>query len=127
MGVAVYIVQEKEIDGFDAIGMICGKAMGRAKPEKLAELSQQLGVKDPYALVSADPDEFAEFGGPDFDEEWFEPSDGLEMVQAYMKHLKEHPGAIEDSEAIMEDLKDYLKALERLNQEQVRWHFAIDY
>jgi hypothetical protein len=54
MGAAYYIKLDREIAGLDPF--VNGKAIAREN-ERLAQVTQQLGLRDVNEFVSADPDE----------------------------------------------------------------------
>jgi len=82
MGVAIYIIAEKE--GLDVDIEVDGKAVGRFI-ERLDELSGKLGVKAISEFLSADPVELVDmFDGSEVDypaEEWFSAEEGLVSIK----------------------------------------------
>lgn len=136
MSVALYIVCERDIDGFDPF--VNGKAVGHADEETLEAICVELGVPPLMAFYSEDPEALAEFLDDELEdeapsrdelpaEEWFSAADGLVTVEALADHLAAHPSAIADADAIVSDLREYADVLTRLKKEKVRWHFAMDF
>lgn len=132
MGVALYIVPEREIEGLDP--MVDGKALGRLDDETLETLCREAGVQALLTFFSQDPgelgafleeeDECAEFPGQ---EEWFKAADGLKTVRGLLAHLQAKPKTLENTEDLIRDLSDMETVLLRLQQENVGWHLAVDY
>jgi hypothetical protein len=126
MGVAYYIVLERQIDGLDT-GMD-GKSLSR-RIESLDEAALQLGVRPLSEFFSADPEELADFmegeGIASGDSELpplqqFSAQDGLTTLRA----LADHDTAREDS--VAQDLRDCERILTVAAQQGVGWHFEID-
>lgn len=136
MSVALYIVCERDVDGFDPF--VNGKAVGHADEETLEAICVEIGVPPLMAFYSENPEVLAEFLDEELEdeapsrdelpaEEWFNAGDGLVTVQALADHLEAHPAALPDTAAIVEDLREYAQVLSRLKKEKVRWHFAMDF
>lgn len=135
MSAALYIVSEREIDGLDIF--VDGKAVGHADEETLEAICVELGVPPLMAFYSENPAALADFLTEEMEEEapsrdelpaeeWFSAADGLVTVAALADHLQAHPSAVADAAAIVNDLRDYARVLERLKKAKVRWHFAMD-
>lgn len=135
MSVALYIVLEKDIEGFDAF--VNGKAVGHADEQSVNDLCAALKVPSLFSFLSQDPDELEDFlldddieddevdGHPR--EEWFSAESGLMTVRALIAHLVANPSALANAEAIVEDLQEYEKVLAAIAEKKTRWHFAIDF
>ena len=132
MGVAIFIVPEREPEGVDTF--VDGKAVARVGDQGWDEVCAQAGVQTIFAFVSMNPEELEalmEEGGieaPDGlpPEEWFEPAAGLAWTRALAGHLRTHPQAVQDSAAVLEDLADYERIFEGLSAQGIRWHFQVD-
>ena len=132
MGVAIFIVPEREPEGLDTF--VDGKALARVSDPSWDELCAQAGVQTIFTYVSMNPDELEalmEEGGiesPDGlpPEEWFEPAVGLAWTRALSAHLRATPQALQDSAGVLEDLADYERIFEGLNAQGIRWHFQVD-
>ena len=133
MSLAYYIVLNPEIVGFDAY--VNGKALANADQQSLAKICQTLGVRPLEEFLSQNADELAEFlEDEDIEapnqleaEQWFSAEDGLATVHALSKYLSENPKALKKVSAIREELDEYAAVLERVKQEKVQWHLAIDF
>lgn len=134
MGVALYIVAEREVPGLDTF--VNGKALGRAKPRQLDKLARAVGVPPLAGYFSQSADEAAsvaeEFGaeppaGGFPPERWFPAEDGLVTVRGLQTHLAAAPNAIREAEAIREDLGQFERVLSALAAAGVGWHLAVDY
>ena len=132
MGVALYVVAEREVPGLDTF--VNGKALGRSR--SLDKLAQLAGVRPLMEFFSQDPEEAAAFvedegadpppgGFPP--EQWFPAADGLATVRGLLSYLVTNPTAARDSEAIADDLREFESVLDRLATEGVRWHLAVDF
>jgi len=132
MSVALFIVAERDVAGFDVF--VNGKALGHA--EHLDRLAEHAGVRPLMEFFSQDPTEAASFledegveppegGFPPL--EWYSAEDGLRTVQGLLSYLTEHPTAVPGVPALVEDLREFDSVLSRLATEGVRWHLAVDY
>ena len=135
MGTALYIVTKKKIRGLDLF--VNGKAIGAVDDQALDKLCEKLGVASLLGFISQDPDELEEFlddegidaeGDGEFPaEEWFEPAEGLRTVSALTNHLEANPSSLPNSEAIVEDLREYEVLLGKLQEKKALWHLAVDF
>ena len=132
MSVALFIVAERDVPGFDVF--VNGKALGHAK--HLDRLAEHAGVRPLMAFFSQDPVEAASFledegieppegGFPPV--EWYSAKDGLRTVRGLLSYLAEHPNAVPGVPALVEDLRQFESVLSRLASEGVRWHLAVDF
>lgn len=132
MGAAYYIVLDREIAGLDPF--VNGKAVAR-ESERLALVTQQLGLRDVNEFVSADPDELlaiAEELGVELPhapppEAWFAPEEGLNWTSQLESHLNNNPHDVGDACAVLEDLAEYRNVLIAAETHSAQWHFAFDY
>ncbi len=132
MGAALYIVPERDVEGFDTT--IDGKALGHS--EQLDQLAELAGVRPLMEFFSQDAEELAEFLEaegiePPLNalpaEQWFLAEDGLLSVRGILSYLAANPNATPHVPAIIEDLKAFESVLGRLGSEGIRWHLAIDF
>ena len=132
MGVAIFIVPEREPEGVDTF--VDGKAVARVSDQGWDEVCAQAGVQTLFAYVSMSPDEVealmdeGAIEAPDGlpPEVWFEPAEGLAWTRALAAHLRAHPPAVQDSAGVLQDLADYERILEGLQAQGIRWHFQVD-
>ena len=117
MGAALYIVLEKQIEGFDPF--VSGKALSREE-EELDAIARDLGVTPLMDFYSASEEEAEEFGLEAGPETWFTAEQGLATVNALLAHIK-------DKDAVAADLQEFARVLEETREHQVRWHLAVDY
>ena len=133
MGVALYIVPERDVPGLDTF--VSGKSLGRNE-KRLDRLAQQAGVEPLMAYFSQAPEEAEAF----FEEmeaeppeggfapaDWFPAEDGLATVRALLSHLAANPSAVPEQSSVIDDLRQFESVLERLESAGVRWHLAVDY
>ncbi len=132
MGAALYIVPERDVEGFDTF--VSGKAL--ASCEQLDQYAELAGVRPLMQFFSQDPVELAEFLesegiDPDPDalteERWFPAADGLRSVRGILAFLAANPKTTSDLPAIVEDLYALESVLGRLETEGIRWHLAVDF
>lgn len=133
MSVALFIVPEQKIEGFDH--SVNGKFIGRERDSKIDNLCKSAGVKSLYEFCSQAPDELADlveyFDGDVPDnlptEEFFEATEGLVTVQGMLKTLESGDFLIDNTENVIEDLIEYEAVLVKLEEEGVRWHMQVDF
>ncbi len=130
MGSAIYIVPETPVPGLDDFNN--GTAVAKIDEVELDELCKRLKVTSIWAFVSQDPGQFADFFEDGAEaandlpaEAWFDPSEGLRTVRALHGHLASHPQALQHAEELVEDLQDYEWVLSALEEQRVKWHFAV--
>ena len=133
MGVAFFIVPEREVPGLETF--VNGKALARA--EDLARVAEAAGVRPLRDFFSEDPEAAwallsdegseppAEGFGP---QEWFEAEEGLATVRGLIAHLEADRATAAEGEAsaIVEDLREFDRVLGGLAAESVRWHLAVE-
>ncbi len=132
MGAAYYIVLDREMAGIDPF--VNGKAVAR-ESDRLAPVTQNLGLRDVNEFVSANPEDLlatAEELGIELPNEpppeaWFTPEEGLSWVSQLQNHLTANPNEVGDAEAILADLAEYHALLESAQANEARWHFAVDF
>jgi hypothetical protein len=133
MSVALYIVLERKVEGFDHA--VNGKALGRAG-SALDRLAESAGVQPLMQFFSASPQESAaitEGEGIDIEstgirlppERWFPAEDGLKTVRALIQEATK--GNIDRADRIVDDLKEFQNILETAKANGIGWHLAVDY
>lgn len=126
MGVAYYIVLEKDMPGKNI--SVDGKALAKEE-EKLKEIARLQGVNDLMSFFSASPceveDFFDEYGDMDIPEtEWFSPDEGLATVRAILDYMEMKPFI--NNERLLDDLKNFEEILLEAQKYNIKWHLAID-
>lgn len=132
MGVALYIVTEREIPECDSF--VNGKAISAAG-RKLSLIATDLGVTslmDFFSIAPAEAAAFMEDEGVAAGAElppatWFDADAGLATVNALSKHISDHPDSVPDSAGVLSDLAEFQAVLHRLQAEGIRWHLGVDY
>ena len=117
MSAALYIVLERQIEGFDPF--VNGKALSREE-EELDAIARNLGVTPLMGFYSASEEEAEEFGLETGPETWFTAEQGLATVNALLAH-------VEGKDAVSADLQEFARVLEEARKQQVRWHLGVDY
>ncbi|MCI0377979.1 MAG: hypothetical protein L0215_10255 [Gemmataceae bacterium] len=138
MGAAIYIVLEKDIPEFDPF--VNGKALS-ASEKWLGALAKKLGVTPLMDFFSADPEEVLDFiegeeeatGEPVADlpelpaEQWFDAAEGLRTVRILRSHLTANAKELRNAQAVVSDLDEFERVLEKASSQKVRWHLAVDF
>lgn len=130
MGAAYYICVDR--DDLEVSSDVNGKALSRVADE-LDEICEELELQllNDFFGMSGDEIEDLLDRDIDFPDEqreatWFDPDEGISYFSRLVEHLKSHPDAIDDAEAVIEDLEDLLKVLNKAKAAGARWHLAID-
>jgi hypothetical protein len=131
MGAALFITLEREIPGINA-SSVGGKFLSR-NLDWLNEASAKLDVRPLGDLISLNPDEAAAFlEGEGMEagavsipsEQWFDADEGLRTVGALLHHTETTKP---EQKNLLEDLAACKQVLERAKQNNVRFHFAVDF
>jgi hypothetical protein len=131
MGVALYIMPEREVAGLEVY--VNGKALGRS--DQLDRLAERAGVRPLMEFFSQDPAEAAAFLEAEeveppaegfAPERWFSATEGLATVLGLISYLEANGAAIPESSALIEDLREFESVLSQLASEGVGWHLAVD-
>jgi len=128
MGVAYYIVVDQ--DDLDLISDIDGKSVAKAM-EALTALASELGVPSLDSFMGQSMDDMADLLDEDFEMEdgeakWFEPHEGIAVIDALLNALAAEPNRIKNAGRVIEDLESYKAALTSAKNSEARWHLAID-
>ena len=132
MSVALYIVLERPIPGFDH--SVNGKALGRAG-EVLDVLAEKAGTKPLMKFFSASPEEMSAVAadhavGADDEtqfppEQWFAADEGLATIRGLRNAARTERA--ENLEKILADLDEFERVLGLAKEHGVGWHLAVDY
>jgi hypothetical protein len=126
-----YIVLEEKPPNFDTY--VNGNHLSR-ESEKLERIAQQIGVKSLMSFFSSNPKELGSFLGdasptePGISppgEKWFGAEEGLDTVRALTDHLETVESAA--SSLLLSDLREFERVLTVAQQQNYRWHLAIDF
>lgn len=129
MGIAYYIVLEKDIPGKNI--SVDGKSLAQEE-EKLKEIAHILGVKDLMSFFSVHPceieDFFDEYGDMEIPEtEWFSPDEGLATVRTLLNYIEIKPHSFINNERLSDDLKNFEEILLDAQKYNLKWHLAVDF
>ncbi len=133
MGVAHYVVLEKEIPGLDT--EMSGKALASAQ-DNIYKLCGKLKLTPLMDYYSFDSAELAEYLGDEPNEadsedaepeEWFDAQLGLNTVDSLVMEIQAAPGNLKESEYVLEDLLNIQRILTAAKTESVGWHLDIDF
>lgn len=133
MGVCVYPVLEREIEG--ARYETDGKMLAKILDEAAQRRARQLGIEPLMNFFGLDPEVlFEEFDVPESEEikeRWFSSQAGLKAVENLIKDLSQNPKLYSADEKIttyaIEDLKEMQKVLQAASDRNVKWYLAIDF
>ena len=141
MGVAHFVVLERDIDGLDTF--MNGKAFAHAEFEDecekaLTQIAREISVTPLTDFMSFDlntilgymeltretatPGDLATVG----QEEWFDPAVGPASANALISYLTAHPDALPNAEWVIGDLKEVIRILTAAQQHGVRWRLQVD-
>ena len=129
MSLAYYIVLNNDEPGFDEF--VNGKAVAHAA-EVLDALCERLGLPYLDSFMGQSLIELEELLGENLhlpegegiSEQWYEPHEGIALVDALIAHARQHPQAL--AEAVLNDLHEYRAVLQQALGIGAKWHLAID-
>jgi hypothetical protein len=131
MSVALYIVLERPILGFDH--HVNGNTLGRAG-KLLDTLAEKAGTRPLMGFFSAPQEDLSKFAaghGVALEENalpperWFPAEEGLVVVRALREAARTE--GIDNLEKIVADLDEFEHVLHRAKEHGVRWHLAVDF
>lgn len=134
MGVALYVVLEKDATGCDATS-VPGKCLARAQ-DRLDAIAKERGLTPLGDFLSIAPEEamaFLEGEGVAPEglelpaEQWFDPADGLRTVRGLLDQLRHAPPDVPRLAGVLDDLEATERVLLAAEQHGVRFHLAIDF
>ena len=128
MGVALYIVLDKEDPGFDAF--VNGKAIAR-ETKKLDAISRKLGIPRFDEFISMSSEELEGILGndakiPGHQVKWFSADEGLSFIEALVGHIRANPTSVKTQSAVLDDLAEYLEVFQKAKAIGAKWHLNID-
>lgn len=130
---AIYPVLDKELEGIDAAS-VSGKIINQYNPE-LGEIARNAGLVPLMNFFGADSGEYFdedEFEGleiPDeqLGEKWFEPEAGLKTIEFLLDSVRIDPSEFgSDATALLAELEDFRRVLEKAREASAKWHVAIE-
>ena len=129
---ALYIVPEREIDGFDHYGP--GICLGHSNQEALNNLCRTLGVAPLSSYFSQDTAalsghlRYEGYAQPNLPAlSWFNAATGLKTVRALAEHLEANPGTMDEQEEAIRELREYEFVLARFEKEGIRWYMSVGF
>jgi hypothetical protein len=133
VSVALYIVLERQIPGFDH--HVNGNALGRAG-KLLDVLAKKAGTKPLMQFFSASPEEVSEFAASHGraseenatvfpPERWFSAEEGLVAVRALKETARTE--RIDNLDKVIADLDEFERVLIGAKEHRVGWHLAVDF
>jgi hypothetical protein len=133
MSVALYIVLERHVLGFDH--HVNGKALGHAG-ELLDVLAEKAGTKPLMEFFSASPEEMSEIVASHGvaveknatlfpTERWFPAEEGLMTIRGLREAARTEK--LDNLEKILADLDEFERVLKGAKEHGVGWHLAVDF
>ncbi len=128
MSAAYYIVLDNENPGFDTF--VNGKALARESP-KLDDMCDRLFLPRLDYFVGMSGEDAADLLGEDLGfadqkEAWFSPEEGLRLVEALSRHVRDHPEDLKDPHSVLDDLAEFAGVLGKAQEIGAGWHLNID-
>ena len=131
----MYIVVEGEDPAFDIY--VNGRALARQEAA-IERLAHTLGVKPLLDFFSADENSMALLieegaGNPDLlhrlpPPQWYPAEDGLTTVRGLIDALEQEPRRLgKESVAVVSELKEYERVLQKTAERGLRWHLAFSW
>ena len=119
MGVRFYLRVQDVTD--DWVDNGCGGPLAR-EYDRLERLVRKQGHRPLMDFYVPDPEERA---GNDKDE-WFNPMEGLSVIEAMIRAAEERKHEFADYERLREDLDDFRVVLDKAASLGKRWNLAMD-
>lgn len=130
MSVAYYVVLDIEDPGFDTF--VNGKAVARAS-EKLAALCHRTGLQTLDSFMGQSLDDFEDFLDEDIElpdddgqTKWFEPAEGIALIESLISAIQQSPASVPFADAVLEEFEEYKAVLEQALKIKAKWHLALD-
>lgn len=130
MSVAYYVVLDIEDPGFDT--SVNGKAVARAS-EKLASLCHRTGLQTLDSFMGQSLDDFEDFLDEDIElpdddgqAKWFEPAEGIALIESLISAIQQSPASVPFADAVLEEFEEYKAVLEQALKIKAKWHLALD-
>lgn len=131
----MYIVVQGEDPGFDIY--VNGRALARQEAA-IERLAHTLGVRPLLDFFSADENSMALLieegaGNPDLlhrlpPPQWYMPEDGLTTIRGLIDSLEQEPRRLgNESAAVLSELREYERVLEKTATRGLRWHLAFSW
>jgi len=120
-----YVYPRIENTEADWVHQMSGKALSRAIG-RLSKLVKKQGFKDLMDYYVEGQEELdAEGIERKAEVKWFNPIEGLALIEAMMRAFEEHRDEFERQDHLAEDLKAFRSILERASSEGLRWNLGM--
>lgn len=128
MGVALYIVLDRDDPGFDTF--VDGKAVAK-ETKNLDAISKKLGIPTFGSFISMSSGDLEGVLGDEVEVppqtvKWFSADDGLKFIEALTTHILANPTSVKNQSAVLEDLGEYAEVLGKIKEIGAKWHLNID-
>lgn len=125
MGVSVY--PRIENTKADWVHNISGKALSKGM-ERLFKLVKKQGHKDLMDYYVPSQEDLEDWNlDKEAEMQWFNPIEGLTLIEAMTRAFEQHQGEFEHPEHLKADLESFRKILERAVSERLRWNLGMSY
>jgi len=136
MSSAFFIVLENTDPGFDA--MVNGKYLAK-EAKRLEKIAKTLGISALEDYISIAPEEaraMMEDFGMDPEEiektklpeqKWFEPQEGLDLIEKYVAHIQANPTAVKNAKGVLADFTEYKEVFTKAKAIKTRWNLQVDF
>jgi hypothetical protein len=123
----VYVYPRIENTNADWVHEISGKALSKGM-ERLFKLVKKQGHKDLMDYYEPSQEDLDDLNVDQKAEmAWFNPMEGLTLIEAMTRAFQEHRGEFEHLEHLEEDLESFRKILDRAASEGLRWNLGMSY
>lgn len=129
MGVAYFVELD---DAKVETDFVDGTSVARAL-DALNALAEEIGIAPLEAFMGQSVDECADVVEPRFERiqghrgaSWFDPHDGIAVVDALCAALHDDPARVDDAPEVLDDLVGYRQVLETAKRAGARWHLSVD-
>jgi hypothetical protein len=135
LGLGYVIVLERDVDGIDP-RRVDGRTLAKHRHtiDSFAHEMDLPGLGEFVAFNQTEAEALAEdmkFDTPPVGSgRWFEPANGLEVVQSIRSYVRDNPEEVEgldDADAILEGLEAMERVLEAARTAETRFRLSIDY
>lgn len=121
MSTAYFVVIDSDEPGFDEF--VDGKYLTRHL-SAVNKVAKSCGLRPLEEFAFQD---LSEFGGPEFDVEWFDGSEGVNWVSTVLEQILDNPGSVKDANEVIADLKEYQRVFTEVDTRQLKWHLELDF
>ena len=71
-------------------------------------------------------DEDIELPDDDGQTKWFEPAEGIALIESLISAIQQSPASVPFADAVLEEFEEYKAVLEQALKIKAKWHLALD-